>query len=325
MANGLVSLGYLRMQAQQRSDTENNPAISITEWNQYLSSSYKELYDMIVAAYGNDYYCGLPYTFPLTGGQFYGLPDGSINYLINGQPAPAFYKLLGVDLQYSASPTGWVTLGNFELIERNKFQVPNTSTNFLAYTNLKYRLAGNQLWYSPIPSAGQLSRIFYVPEPTSLIFAPSCALTATNAMVGVSDATSLIPGMSLYYPSAFPAGATILSVNTTNNTIVVSAAPTLTVPVAIIPFWIDSATLDGVSGWEEYVIVDAAIKAKDKLEFPTDVLERQKEKMTKRVESMAEGRDAGQAHHVADALAVNGYDGSGFNDGMGGMGGMGGI
>ena len=36
-----ASLGALRLQAQQRADMENNPAISTAEWNQYISQSYK--------------------------------------------------------------------------------------------------------------------------------------------------------------------------------------------------------------------------------------------------------------------------------------------
>src|SRR5437868_757552 len=100
-----VSLGAMRIQAQQRADLENSGAISTPEWNQYLSQSYKELYDLLVAAYGNDYYVAAPYALTITGEQFYDLPSN-------------FYKLLGVDLQYSAAPTGWITLKRFEFIER---------------------------------------------------------------------------------------------------------------------------------------------------------------------------------------------------------------
>jgi len=325
MANGLVTLGYLRLQAQQRSGTESNPAISTSEWNQYLSSSYKELYDKIVAAYGNDYYLALPYQFSLTGAQFYSLPDGSANFLISGNPAPAFYKLLGVDLQYSSSPTGWVTLRNFELIDRNKFLAPNTSTNYSGFTNLRYRLAGSQLWFIPIPASGQQARIWYVPEPTNLMFAPSCNTTANNAVITVSDAQGLTSGMSVF-GTGIPTGTTVSSVNTSNNQVTLSAQATLTQTAAVCMFWIDSTTMDGISGWEEYVIIDAAIKACTKMEFDTASLERMLGRMTARIEGMAEGRDAGQAHHVSDALSVVGYGSTdGFDDGFGGMGGFGGL
>lgn len=323
MANGLVSLGYLRLQAQQRSDTENNPTVSTPEWNQYLSSSYKELYDLILAAYGNDYYAALAYSFALTGARLYNLPDGSSTYQVNGSPAAAFYKLLGVDLQYSGSPTGYVTLRNFELIDRNKMLTPNTSTSYSAYTNLRYRLLGNQLWFNTIPSVGQSVQLWYAPQPSNLIFAPSCALVSANATVTVSDAQGLSAGMSLYYPSAIASTTTIQSVNTSNNTIVLTAAPTATVPIAVIPFWRDDTTIDGIAGWEEYVIVDAAIKACIKCEFPTAELAGQKADMKKRIEQMAEGRDAGQAHHVSDALSINGFGGD-YGDGFGG-GGWGGF
>jgi len=38
-----VSLGAMRLAAQEASDFENNPAISTEAWNQFLSQSYKRL------------------------------------------------------------------------------------------------------------------------------------------------------------------------------------------------------------------------------------------------------------------------------------------
>lgn len=62
----------------------------------------------------------------------------------------------------------------------------------------------------------------------------------------------------------------------------------------------DAATLDGVNGYEEYVIIDAAIKCLQKEESDVTVLALQKQAMLQRIESAAENRDAGMGDRVSD-------------------------
>jgi hypothetical protein len=62
----------------------------------------------------------------------------------------------------------------------------------------------------------------------------------------------------------------------------------------------DSSSADGVSGWLEYVICDAAIKAMQKEESDVSVLFAQKQALVARIESAAENRDAGSPSTVAD-------------------------
>jgi hypothetical protein len=77
----------------------------------------------------------------------------------------------------------------------------------------------------------------------------------------------------------------------------------------------DSDILDGISGWDEYVIVDAAIKAMQKEESDVSILMARKEALLKRIEAAASNRDAGEPESVSD---VRRFDG-GFGDGpMGG-------
>lgn len=78
-----------------------------------------------------------------------------------------------------------------------------------------------------------------------------------------------------------------------------------------------SDTLQGVSGWTEYVIIDAAIKCLQKEESDVSVLMAQKQAMIQRIESAAENRDAGSPATVADSR--NAFDGGGY-DGMSGSG-----
>lgn len=308
-----VSLGALRLQAQQRSDLENNPFVSIAEWNQYISQSYKELVDLLVAAYGNEYFFATNYAFGITNAQSYSLPDGTPSFQnANGTQAQKFYKLLGVDLQYSSSPSGYVTLRRFEFIERNKYAYPNTAINWNGYSNLRYRIEGNSLFFIPVPMAGQTARIWYIPAPTSLQFLLPVVTAQGGTICSLSDTTGLAAGMNAF-------GSGILSSNTTistlsSNSVTLSAAALSTNPSSILSFWSDSTTLDGIAGWEESIIIDAAIKALIKQESDFAPLALQKQAMKERIEGMAEGRDAGQAQHVSDVLGANawgGYDGGG--------------
>ena len=314
-----IALGALRLEAQYRADMENNPAISDQEWNSYANRSYKELYDLLVSAYGNEYEFAAAYQFTTGNSQFYPLPDGTPNFQdVNGNTAVKFYKLSGVDLQYSASPTGWITLRNFEFIQRNRFYPPNTAGTWSGQTNLRYRVQGDNLFLIPTPQTGQLVQIWYAPAPTSLIFSPPSQTTISSTTVSLPDVTGLSVGMNVTGPG-IQNSATISTINSTTNQISLSSAATLTQTNAILQIWSDGAMVEGLSGWEEYIIIDMAIKAGIKQENDVTELKVQKADMRARIEAMAEGRDQGQAHHVSDSVAVNayaydGYCGLGFEE-----------
>lgn len=63
----------------------------------------------------------------------------------------------------------------------------------------------------------------------------------------------------------------------------------------------DSSTVDGISGWQDYLPIDAAIKALGKEESDTSVLQLRKQQLIQRIESAAEGRDAGSPQTVGDS------------------------
>jgi hypothetical protein len=68
---------------------------------------------------------------------------------------------------------------------------------------------------------------------------------------------------------------------------------------------LDTDVLDGVSGWEEYVVVDVCIKALAKEESDTTVFERAKVGLLARIESEAANRDAANPAVVADTAYSN--------------------
>lgn len=306
-----TSLGALRLQTKQRADMETDPSITDTEWNQYISQSYKELYDLLIGAYGNDYFISPPYRFVTTNAQSYALPDGSTSYTDStGSTASKFYKLVGVDLQYSGSPNGFVALRNFNFIERNKFAYPNSTVSFRGYTNLRYRLQGNNLFITPVPQIGQTIQVWYIPAPTPISYMLPVTSILSSTTVNISETYGLTVGMNVVGDN-IPTGTTITSIASTS--FVMSNQATSGRVNTIYSFYNDAASIDGIAGWEEYIVVDAAMKGKIKNEEEVSSLAMQKEEMKKRIESMAEGRDAGQPFKVSDTLGANNFGGDMFS------------
>ena len=64
--------------------------------------------------------------------------------------------------------------------------------------------------------------------------------------------------------------------------------------------------IDGRSGWEEWVVVDAAIKLLAKEESDTSALEREAGRVWARVTAVAVNRDAGQSKRITDVSLNNG-------------------
>lgn len=233
-----MTLAELRLAAQQRADMVGSQFVSDAEWSSYINSSYFELYDLLVQKYGDDYFVASPYQVTTDGqSDRYALPSD-------------FYKLLGVDLQNTGTPNGWLTLRPFTFTERNRNSITDTTT-WAGRTNLRYRLNGSNVWFTPMPQSGMLMRLWYVPRLT--------------------------------------------------------------------PLTSDTDVADGVSGWLEYVVVDAAIKAMQKEESDVSVLLAQKGALIRRIESAAENRDAGSPARVADVQRLDwawgGYRGDPFGEG----------
>jgi len=67
----------------------------------------------------------------------------------------------------------------------------------------------------------------------------------------------------------------------------------------------DSDTLKDLNAYHEYVVVDAAIKCRIKEELEIQTLLVVKEQLKKRIETMAQNRDAGNPESVSDIYAEN--------------------
>jgi hypothetical protein len=333
MTYPVMTLPELRLATRQRADMVNSQFVTDQEFNSYINASYFELYDLLVQKYGNDYYMK-EYSFQLqTNVTRYDLPDD-------------FFKLLGVDLRISDGPDGYVSLRPFTLAERNRYSTANVQT-WIGVTNLRYRISANKLWFTPSPNMGQTIRIWYVPRLKAL-FDPVTITVAAQPVSGdlltvgastidlfaqvgatlaetaenISDAINALGGdVAAEWLNSV---VTLASAVDTPIGIAVENATTpgadVRVQLSAASITGESTTADGVSGWLEYVVTDAAIKALQKEESDTTTLQFQKAALIKRIESAAENRDAGSPATIADVQWTNGT--WPFGNGFGGGGGI---
>lgn len=180
-APGEINLGYLRYQSRLRADQLRSQFVTNDEANIMINQSGLELYDVLVAKFGEDYFLAPPLIITSASLQAYNLPNGT-NYLnINGMPnpagtaAPACYKVYGLDLNsYGAAlnnPQGWRSMSRFNWADRNKYNyLLGAASNNVSgqYAQFQYREMGTQLYILPINS-GQYFRLWYVPLAATLL------------------------------------------------------------------------------------------------------------------------------------------------------------
>jgi len=171
---GEMSLYELRLRAQQTADRVNSNFVETNEWNAFLRLAMYELYDLLITTF-DDYNIAPPVFINTNGTTFqYDLPSGT-NYLggilggLSGNPASRFYKLSGIDLGVNTSNNAWVTLRNFDWIDRNNYVYPNSTSTIYGVYNMRYRLMGTKLNLIPTPAGNQQLRLWYAPVLPALL------------------------------------------------------------------------------------------------------------------------------------------------------------
>ncbi len=171
-----MSLYEIRLRSQQTADRVGSQFVTVSEWNAFLRLALYELYDLLITSY-EDLFAS-SYVFINTNGtvQNYPIPDGCSNYfggtypsVGSTDPAPAFYKLAGMDLGINTSNNAWVTLLKYDFIERNKYVYPNSTSTIYGVYNMRYRLMGNFVNIIPTPAGNQQIRMWYSPKLSGLL------------------------------------------------------------------------------------------------------------------------------------------------------------
>jgi hypothetical protein len=147
----MITLLELRNRARQRSDMESSDFVDDVELNGYINSSIAELHDLLVSAYGSDYFLS-EYDFNiLSGTTDYNLPAD-------------FYKLKGVDVKIQNN--NWFSVRPFNFNERNRNQ--DITWGLLTGPSIRYRLMGGNIKFNPSPDGNYSARIWYIPKAAIL-------------------------------------------------------------------------------------------------------------------------------------------------------------
>jgi len=173
-----MSLFELRLRSQQTADRVASQFVTVSEWNAFLRLAMYELYDILITSY-EDLFSSAQVAIQ-TNGQTanYPLPDGATNYFGSTYPstgttapAPALYKLAGVDLNVNTSNVtpSRVTLLKFDFIRRNDYVYPNSTSTIYGVYNMRYRLMGNNLNIIPTPAGNQTLGLWYSPKLPALL------------------------------------------------------------------------------------------------------------------------------------------------------------
>lgn len=171
----------------------------------------------------------------------------------------------------------------YKLSTYNVTVIPGTDTYSLPSDF--YKVAGVDLVLDSTGNAVSL-KPFQFADRNSYLFTP------TWNVVGLNYLRYLIIGDSIKF----------VPIPSQSQTVKIWYAPTMTA------LSLDTDTLDGINGWEEYVIIDAAIKALIKEESDIAALAMQKQAMLKRIEEMSLMRNIGEPDRVVDTSKAMGWE-----------------
>ena len=277
-----VSLTELRTLTRQRADMENSQFVDDTELTRYLNNSWGELYNLIIDNFNEDYYTTTN-TFTLTSGtDSYSLPSD-------------FYKLRGVDLVVTTTES--VPLRRYNWAERTRNSVTVRARDY------RYRVQKGSIVFTPVPSTSDSIKIFYIPSPRKLeSVTPSGVTRGTTTTYTVSSHSFVaddVVNVSNFLADNYNSQQTVQSV--TSTTIVTDLnSSALSDPTSIGTV---ESVFDFYSGWDEFIIVDSAIKMVLKEEGDATALLLQKNQLKERMITESQNRDAGEPQTVTDVVS----------------------
>jgi len=166
-----TTLGDLITQIRDRCDLYASQFVTNDELTMYINYSLGELYGLLVNAFGGDYFAT----------SYVASVNANATSLAANFPDD-LYKVLGVDLQLSPSPsTNRITLTPYNFNERNRANAMNMAGYATQYmTNYRYNLFNRTLQIQP-PATGPLQLlIWYVPQAPAFTIPANLAQTFDN-------------------------------------------------------------------------------------------------------------------------------------------------
>lgn len=287
-----IAVQQLALQVRQRADLSGqqsafggNAAGNITdsELVAIINSSYSELYDILTEKFGENYTFS-SYNLPISQGIYqYQLPFD-------------FFKLMAVDLALDNTLQNWSQIKPYTLKDRNLFSYPLQP--YLAYPgwqNIRYMPQGQILDFQP--------KIGPIPGNVRLWYIPACPVLVSALPAAYGTGTVYAAGATVYASVTVNGETANFCFFALNGGTSGGSAPNWVVPgvtsdngivwASQAPLSMYSVIVDGITGWDEYVTLDAAIKALAKQQKPADVFMAQKQALLARIERAAKDRNAG--------------------------------
>lgn len=320
-----MTLAQLRAAVRQRADQVHSQFVADAELDGYVNESLYSLRDLLVTIYGADYYVEES-TATTDGTAFVDLPSD-------------FFKLLGVDLLVDSSryvslkqfnvternrsstalmpPLG--TNVRYRLRANKLWLTPTPQSGqtlrILYVPRLKPLIEPVTITVSSVQTGDEvgISEYATVTAGSDFDIGATDEATASNIIAALEDGDYPVSGDSPNY--SFTQAGNVIYV--TQEDVVngsrewtSSNATTLAIgggSPGTFPSYLGrdapplaQTTSDGIGGWLEYVILDAAIKCMAKEETDSRVLQAQIARVEKRINDSASNRDAGAPPTVAD-------------------------
>lgn len=152
-----VTLAELRLRSRQRSNMVGSTFVGDTELDSLINGHLQSLYDKLVTAYGDDYFCQ---------SVDFSTVAGTDSYDLVALGASKFLKIRGVDFVAASDYVRQIKKFNFE--DRNKW-VGSSAWSRTNWKELRYRLIGQNLVFRPTPNGIYTVRLWYVPAFTKLV------------------------------------------------------------------------------------------------------------------------------------------------------------
>jgi len=146
------TLAQLRENSRNLADMKENNYVTDSELNTYINFAIADLHDILVGAYGSDYFLNSTTATTVNGTAAYALPAD-------------FYKLRAVDIKLDTS--SWTAVKPFNFNERNRFDDFGSWT-ITGVSNIRYRIMGSNIRFTPVPDSAKEYRLWYIPVATKL-------------------------------------------------------------------------------------------------------------------------------------------------------------
>lgn len=143
---------------RQRVDMVGSAYVTDAELLSLINQAKLELDDLLIEAYGQDYFATSTTFATVVGTQ---------NYSLTTITGGTFYKLMGVDIQDSVS--GWKDVDPYTFKERNEFTNSNTYLNLYSNkSDYRYRIVGSNINIRPTPNSVMTFQLHWTPQSTTL-------------------------------------------------------------------------------------------------------------------------------------------------------------